>query len=234
MCLQISSWLVTRLLTGTATAFGSRVATGERLMTMMPVVAENAPELRLGRVDATEHNGLARTFGVRRFPTVLLFDEGGDFFEFPPQGGRSPPRLVAFGRGAPGMLAGGQRAPTELSPNVSELWLLLEASYEPLKVAIKWAVLIALGIKGLSLALLKCLERLAGRRINEPRRKPGAAASGDEDVDDDASSSEADDAAAPGPGAPSGDNAGGAAGAPQRRKAGSGGRAKRAGSTKRD
>lgn len=142
-------------------------------MTMMPWVAENAPELRLGRVDATEYNGLGRTFNVRRYPTVLLFDEVGDYYEF--SGGRSPPRLLAFGRGAPGMLAGGQRAPDTLLPNVSEVWLLLEASYEPIKVALKWSTLLALAIKGLSLALLKCLERSGGRRDRPPRRKRGGA-----------------------------------------------------------
>ena len=70
---------------------------------MLEAVAQEGPELRIGRVDATVNNGLGRTFGVRRYPTVLLFTDG-EFYEF--NGPRSVPRLLAFARGVSQKLRG--------------------------------------------------------------------------------------------------------------------------------
>ena len=58
-----------------------------------------AADLRVGRVDATAHNGIARTFGADKYPWIMLFEETGVMYDF--HGGRSIPRLIAFGRGAP-------------------------------------------------------------------------------------------------------------------------------------
>ena len=148
----------------------------ERLRPMIEHVAGIAPELRVGRVDATEHNGLARTFGVKRYPTILLFDEDGQFFEF--HGTRSPPRLLSFARGAGDLLGAGQPAPTTLLDNVSEWWLLLEAMWDPLKTAFMYAAGIALAIKGGATALLRCLER--GKKPK--KRRADAAQEGAENV----------------------------------------------------
>ena len=145
-----------------------------RLKPMMEYVAESAPELRVGRVDATAHNGIARTYSVNRYPTILLLDDDGLFYEF--EGRRSPPGLIAFARGG---LVGGRRAPTELLANVSEWWLLAEAMWDPLKLAIKWSVGIALGIKLLATGCLWCLQRSRPPRARRPRRDEGVDASTD-------------------------------------------------------
>ena len=125
----------------------------ERLAPMMESLASQAPEVRVGRIDATKHNGIARTFGVKRFPTILLMDdEEGLFYEF--EGPRALPRLVGFARGA---AIGGHTLPRTLQSNVSTWWLLAEMLYDPVMIALKWSVGLALALKGVSLCLLRLL-----------------------------------------------------------------------------
>ena len=143
----------------------------ERLRPMIEHVADMAPEIHFGRVDATAHNGLARTFGVQKFPMILLFQEDGTFFEY--NGVRSPPRLLAFGRGDPTMLGAGKHAPTELLGNVSNWWLMAEALWDPLKLTLKWSVGIAVSIKALSQGCLWCLERRGREKQKAAARGKG-------------------------------------------------------------
>ena len=48
----------------------------------MAHVAAATSDLHVGRVNATTHNGIARTYGVDRFPTILLLHASGVFYEF--------------------------------------------------------------------------------------------------------------------------------------------------------
>ena len=128
----------------------------ERLLPMLEAVSMEAPELRFGRVDSTEYNGLARTFGVHRYPTVLLFSEDGSFYEF--SGRRSVPLLLSFGRSGEAMGLG-KPTPTTLQSNVSDWWLLAEVLWEPLKVALFWSVGIALALKLCAVGMLRLLQR---------------------------------------------------------------------------
>ena len=84
----------------------------ERLVPMMERLAELAPDVMVGRIDASTHNGLARTYAVKRFPTILLLDQDGLFYEF--EGPRSLQSLLNFGRAAPGALGGGMVQPEEI------------------------------------------------------------------------------------------------------------------------
>ena len=143
----------------------------KKLAPMMEHVAETAPELRVGRVNSTEHNGIARTYGVNKFPSILLFHESGVFYEF--SGGRSPPRLIGFARGDSTLLGAGMPMPTELRADVSDWWLLAETLWGPLKVAATWALGIAVGLKGCALGMLKLLR---GRNPRLAERSERAAA----------------------------------------------------------
>jgi thiol-disulfide isomerase/thioredoxin len=141
----------------------------ERLGPMMGAFAETlgrSTDLQVGVIDATKHNGIPRTFGVKRFPTILLL-EGQMFFEF--HGPRSIPRLAAFADGAPGARGGGYMVPTTFEDDASEMWLLAETLWEPFKIAITWSVGIALVLKMVSACLLRLLQ---GRE----RRLGGASA----------------------------------------------------------
>ena len=134
----------------------------ERLESMIksivehPQASEQLLDVKFGRVNATVHNGLARTFSVKRFPTVLLLDDGG-FYEY--EGRREPKRLFAFAKASPAVLGGARRMPTELQENVSEWWLLAEAMWDPIKLTAKIALGIALAIKLLANGCLWCLRR---------------------------------------------------------------------------
>jgi thiol-disulfide isomerase/thioredoxin len=127
-----------------------------QLAPMMDYVSDQAPDLRVGKVDASEHNGLARTFNVKRFPTIMLFDETGIYYEFMAKR-RSPPDLIKFGRGDPSLIGVGTVMPSELLPDASEWRLMAEALWPPLKVAFTWALGLALAIKGVSLCLLRLI-----------------------------------------------------------------------------
>jgi thiol-disulfide isomerase/thioredoxin len=132
----------------------------ERVKPMMEQVSREMPELRVGRVDASEHNGIARTFlPVSRFPSIVLFDQDGLTYEF--EGHRSAARIAAFARrdlrSYGKSWPGGRRAPAELQPNVSDLWLLAEAMWPAIKPALTWSVGIAVGIKGTANLILRCL-----------------------------------------------------------------------------
>ena len=130
----------------------------EKLAPMMEYVAQSAPELRVGRVDATAHNGLARSFGVKRFPSIVRFDAQSIVYEYTANA-RTPPQIIAFARGDHRYGSAGTVAPEELLDNVPEWWLMLEALWPPFRTAITWALGIALGIKGLAVGCLKLLKR---------------------------------------------------------------------------
>ena len=134
----------------------------ESLAPMMAAVADRTPELRVGRIDATEHNGVARTFNVRRYPTIMLLDSDGLSYEF--HGRRTIQRLVSFARGDPILRGGGVVMPSQLQANVSEWWLLAEAVWPPLKTALMWSLGIAFGIKGLSKCALHFLKKNSKKR----------------------------------------------------------------------
>lgn len=150
-------WLVYFALTGCSHC--------ERLAPMMQRLAELAPDIMVGRVNATAHNGIARSFEVKRFPTILLLDDDGLYYEH--QGPRSLQALMSFGRALPGTTGGGRLQPGALQPNVSDWWLLAEAVWDPLKIALKWSVGIAMGMKLLALCMLRILESLGGRGEGE-------------------------------------------------------------------
>ena len=146
----------------------------EQLAPMMERCAELSPDLLIGRVDATKYNGVARTYEVKKFPTILLLDEDGVYYEF--IGRRSIPALQSFGRATAGALGGGRFHPGELQPNVSDWWLLAEAMWDPLKIAIKWSVGLALGLKLVALGLLRLLKFMGAK---------GEVEAEDDDDDDD-------------------------------------------------
>lgn len=139
----------------------------ERLAPMMDYVAEQAPELRVGRVDATTHNGLARTFGMDKFPSIARFDAQSVMYEYTGRQ-RTPQQLIAFARGDHSLGSAGTAAPTKLLANVPDWWIMLEALWPPFRMALTWAVGIALGIKGLAMGCLKLLKR--GEKPRKPRR----------------------------------------------------------------
>jgi thiol-disulfide isomerase/thioredoxin len=150
----------------------------ERLAPMMEALAGRTDAASVGRVDASTHNGLARTFGVQKFPTILLF-ERGLYYEY--HGRRSLPRLQAFIAGDAGVRGAGVVAPTALQPNVSEWWLLAEMLWPPIRTSLAWATGLALAIKGLSLCLLRLLQRGRTRRPSDdaddaPQPPPGSCA----------------------------------------------------------
>ena len=93
-------------------------------------------------------------------------------------GKRTPPDLVAFARGDRRLGSAGTVASTELLANVSETWLMLEALWPPIKMALTWAVGIAFGIKGLATGCLMLLQRGKTDKGRPRRRK--AQASGQE------------------------------------------------------
>lgn len=102
-------------------------------------------------------SAVARTFGVRKFPTILFFDGAGLYYEF--KGIRSLPRLRAFIDGASGARGAGMVVPPALQPDVSDLWQLAEVVWDPLKTALMWSIGIALALKGAAQGLLYLLER---------------------------------------------------------------------------
>ena len=75
-------------------------------------------------------------------------------------------------RGAPELVGAGRLAPDELSANVSDWWLMLEALWDPISLALKWSVGIAMSIKGLATGILWCLER--GKAVPKRRREDAA------------------------------------------------------------
>ena len=49
--------------------------------------------------------------------------------------------------------------PTELLDNAPQWWLMLELTFEPMRIALFWAVTIALSLKLCSLGCLRLLKR---------------------------------------------------------------------------
>ena len=145
----------------------------EKLAPMMEMLSNSEQALleglRVGKVDATLHNGIARTFRAQRFPTIL-FISGDTYWEFSDR--RSIPGMLEFSRNPP---PGGYFTPTELQANVSDYWLMAEALWPPLKMALSWSVGIALGIKLLSLGCLRLLERQS-KKAKEDRAQRKTAA----------------------------------------------------------
>ena len=137
----------------------------KRLAPMMEHVAESAPDLPVGKVDATAHNGMARTFGITRFPTIMRFDEERTFYEY--LGPRTPPRLIAFARGDRSLGTAGHVMPEELLDNVPSWWLMFEALWPPFKTALAWAVGIAVAIKALAAGCLQLLKRREERQTSD-------------------------------------------------------------------
>lgn len=125
---------------------------------------------RVGVVDASEHNGLARTFGVKKYPTVLLFDTDGFHYEF--VGGRSAQTIMNFALGGY-KRHGGHATPRALLPNRSELWMLGEVLWEPFKKSLMWALGLALGIKGVATLLLRMLKPAADAEERRQARATG-------------------------------------------------------------
>jgi thiol-disulfide isomerase/thioredoxin len=134
----------------------------EKLTPMMQYVADTAPDLRVGRVDATAHNGVARTFGLQKFPSIVRFDAQGVVYEYVARQ-RTPDQLIAFARGDHRYGSAGTVAPRELLPDVSEWWMLLEAMWPPIRTSLTWAIGVALALKGIAKGCLMLLRR------NEPR-----------------------------------------------------------------
>ena len=170
---QDSRWIVYFAVTGCKHC--------EQLRPMMNQLAPQAAQegLRVGRVNASLHNGIARTFDCKRFPTILYID-GPSFFEFEGKR-RSIPAMLEWSRRPP---PGARRTPTELQPNVAEWWLLLEALWPPFKMAASWAVGIALGIKLLTTGCLRMLER-QNRKEKARRKEQRAACATDKNSGDD-------------------------------------------------
>ncbi len=156
-------------------------------------------KVRVGRVDVSSNNGIGRTLGLQRFPTVLLVDAKAElYYEF--MGRRGLKELIEWSRGGY-REGGGVVLPLVLHANVSESWLMLESLWRPAKTALTWALGIALGIKGLAKCLLSLTERGMERERRRRRREKskagggggGGGDGGDDESDDDESDDESDD-----------------------------------------
>jgi hypothetical protein len=121
---------------------------------------------RVGHVDATKHNGIARTFGLMKFPWILLFD-GVRYYEYRDQ--RHLPSLLAFARG--GHLAQGSdgRVPRQLQADTSAWWLMAETLWPPMRIALTWSLGVTLTIKGLARFMLWWLR---DRRVTVKALRP--------------------------------------------------------------
>lgn len=100
----------------------------ERLAPMWEALAQHLHKsgstVLVGEVDCTAHNGIGRTFGVERFPELLLIDSSGSVHTF--SGRRGLPLMLQF--------AGGYKLepvrmqlPATLLDNVPEWWLVRPA-----------------------------------------------------------------------------------------------------------
>ena len=131
----------------------------QRMAPLWQAVAEqlphSSPPVRVGKVDCSAHNGIGRSFGVHRFPTVLMIDADGSVYEFFGRRGLFP--LVSFGRGGfrkqqPKMLA-----PSVLLTDASQLYLMMLALWRPFAMSLGLALGIALCLKGGAMMLLRLL-----------------------------------------------------------------------------
>ena len=60
-------------------------------------VADEAPQLTIAKVDATQEQALTVRLGIRSYPTLLLFDNGASVYKY--EGARSLEALEEFARG---------------------------------------------------------------------------------------------------------------------------------------
>mmetsp|Transcript_57840 Transcript_57840/g.95561 ORF Transcript_57840/g.95561 Transcript_57840/m.95561 type:complete len:192 (-) Transcript_57840:36-611(-) len=103
--------------------------------------------LQVGHVDCTKENGISRSFSVQRFPTILRISRD-EVFEY--TGSRQAHMLLEFARGGFKQYTSYMRHPTVLLANTSDLWLLVEALWDPFKTALGWSVGLAVGLKGVA------------------------------------------------------------------------------------
>ena len=97
---------------------------------------QRGSEVRVGRVSVSEHNGIGRTFGLKRFPTVLLFDGRDElYYEF--EGRRGLPVLLEFAEGGY-RKQGGAPTPDHLLGDVSEAWLMALTLWDPMKTSLMY------------------------------------------------------------------------------------------------
>jgi len=119
----------------------------EAMETRLGVAGEG---VRVGRVNVSTDNGIALTFDVERFPTLLLLSADGRAYEFQERR-RSLPLLSAFATGGYRNQLSSLAVPTTLRPNEPQWWLLLRSLWKPLKqtvvVAFSIAACLAGGIK---------------------------------------------------------------------------------------
>lgn len=104
--------------------------------------------LGVGSVNVSAENGIALTFGVEKFPTLLLISADGRVYEDTSRR-RSIPGLRAFALGGYKATLSYMDAPTTLLDNVPVWWLILRSLWKPLKTALGLALAIAACIAGL-------------------------------------------------------------------------------------
>lgn len=139
----------------------------ERMRPMWDAVALRATGgARVGRVDCSAHNGIGRSFGVDRFPTVMIIDSDGSVYEF--TGMRGLPPLLEFARGGFRKQSPKMLAPATLLPNAPDWWLLCLVLWRPIAISFGLALGLALALKCCSWIMLRLL------RPSEP--KTGAVA----------------------------------------------------------
>ena len=144
----------------------------QRMAPMWEAVAEQLPQsssMRVGKVDCTAHNGIGRSFGVDRFPYVLLIDADGAVYEY--TGRRGLPPLLSFARGGFRKQAPMMQAPAELLADASDAYLLLLALWRPLAMSLGLALGVALCLKGGALLLLRLLRRTAPKEPKDRAAK---------------------------------------------------------------
>lgn len=129
-----------------------------RMAPMWQAVADNLETsgMRVGRVDSSAHNGIARSFGVEKFPFVLLLDSDGSVYHY--SGRRQLPPLLNFARGGYKRQPPTMHAPSELMADVSPWYLILLALRKPLAMSLGLALALALCLKGGVLLLLRFLK----------------------------------------------------------------------------
>lgn len=121
---------------------------------------EQTTSFHVGKVDCTAHNGIARTFGIDKFPSVLLLEPSGNVYEY--KGRRGLHDFISFARGGFRAQEPMMRIPPELLADVSDWYLLLLALWRPLAFSFGLAVAIALCLKGCAQFALRLLQQDQG------------------------------------------------------------------------
>ncbi|KAL1498899.1 hypothetical protein AB1Y20_013421 [Prymnesium parvum] len=140
----------------------------QRMKPMWEAVADSlaTSPVKVGKIDCSAHNGVARTFGIDKFPYVLLFDADGAVYEY--TGKRGLPPLLSFAQGGFHQQEPMMQTPAELLDDVSEWYLLALVLWKPIALSLGVASGLALCLKGGALLLLRLLQPKQVAKTKKP------------------------------------------------------------------